>query len=47
MARLEETVTELARSDKKMTLFALCGTNDELVGRLKRTPTSPTVRIVP
>ncbi len=47
MARLEETVTELARSDKKMTLFALCGTNDELVGRLKRAPTSPTVRIVP
>ncbi len=47
MARLEETVKALSMSDRKLTLIALCGTNDALVERLKTVKTSPTVRIIP
>ena len=49
MARLEKTVMELARHDKRMTVIALCGTNHELYERLCefRESAAGQVRLIP
>lgn len=47
MANLEKTAKELAKSNKNLLIFALCGTNTKLYERLKGLKTSPTVRLVP
>ena len=46
MARLEETVKELSQAKEKLTIIALCGTNDEMRARIEKLETSPTVRII-
>jgi UDP-N-acetylglucosamine:LPS N-acetylglucosamine transferase len=47
MANLEDTVRELLKAKEKMTLIALCGTNQELYGRMQKISTPQNIRLLP
>lgn len=47
MARLEKTVNHLLKMNSPMTVIALCGMNEKLYERLKNTPASSNVRLIP
>ena len=47
LANMEATINKLFKTDAKLTLFALCGTNDSLFERLSQINNTGNIRLIP